>query len=89
FRSPGLFDSYVIEDILVPELMSLHDADKEDKVFVNGKEAPTLTKYLKKETVEVEGIQRDRVYFELKSANLSRLELRRINAEIEKLNVGN
>ncbi|MFX3882756.1 isopeptide-forming domain-containing fimbrial protein, partial [Streptococcus suis] len=86
---PGLFDSYVIEDILVPELMSLHDADKEDKVFVNGKEAPTLTKYLKKETVEVEGIQRDRVYFELKSANLSRLELRRINAEIEKLNVGN
>ncbi|HEL1567887.1 TPA: isopeptide-forming domain-containing fimbrial protein [Streptococcus suis] len=86
---PGLFDSYVIEDILVPELMSLHDVDNDDKVFVNGQEAPTLTQYLKKETVEVNGEQRDRVYFELKSANLSRLQLRRINAEIEKLNEGN
>ncbi|HEL1630612.1 TPA: isopeptide-forming domain-containing fimbrial protein, partial [Streptococcus suis] len=86
---PGLFDSYVIEDILVPELMSLHDVDNHDKVFVNGQEAPTLTQYLKKETVEVNGEQRDRVYFELKSANLSRLQLRRINAEIEKLNEGN
>ncbi|BDD41815.1 isopeptide-forming domain-containing fimbrial protein [Streptococcus ruminantium] len=85
---PGLFDNYIIEDVLVPELMSLNDAG-EDKVFVNGKESTTLTKYLKKETVEVAGEKRDRVFFELDATKLSKLTLRRINTEIENLNKGN
>ncbi|WP_162012053.1 isopeptide-forming domain-containing fimbrial protein, partial [Streptococcus sp. S784/96/1] len=85
---PGLFDNYIIEDVLVPELMSLNDSG-EDKVFVNGKESTTLTKYLKKETVEVAGEKRDRVFFELDATKLSKLTLRRINTEIENLNKGN
>ncbi|WP_131542218.1 isopeptide-forming domain-containing fimbrial protein [Streptococcus sp. X16XC17] len=85
----GLFDRCLIEDTLVPELMSLHDEKSEDKVLINGKEATTLAKYLKEEVVQVNGVSRDRVYFELDASKLSRLELRQINTEIEALNKGN
>ncbi|WP_447449517.1 isopeptide-forming domain-containing fimbrial protein, partial [Streptococcus gallinaceus] len=80
---PGLFDEYIIEDILVPELESLNAAG-EDTVYVNGKESTVLKKYLK-----VDAANSQRVYFELNKKELSRTELLRINREIAKLNEGN
>ncbi|MGV3110564.1 isopeptide-forming domain-containing fimbrial protein, partial [Streptococcus pluranimalium] len=85
---PGLFDEYMIEDILVPELQSLH-ADGEDKVYVNGKEATTLAKYLKVDQVQENGKTHDRVYLRLNKDELSRAQLLLINREITKLNEGN
>ncbi|MGT2830062.1 isopeptide-forming domain-containing fimbrial protein, partial [Streptococcus hillyeri] len=85
---PGIFDEYLIEDILVPELESLNK-DGEDKVYVNGQESEVLKKYLKVDQVEDNGKTTDRVYFELKKEELTSLELRRINREIAKLNEGN
>ncbi|MGV3094351.1 isopeptide-forming domain-containing fimbrial protein, partial [Streptococcus pluranimalium] len=85
---PGLFDEYMIEDILVPELQSLH-ADGEDNVYVNGKEATTLAKYLKVDQVQENGKTHDRVYLRLNKDELSRAQLLLINREITKLNEGN
>ncbi|WP_394405902.1 isopeptide-forming domain-containing fimbrial protein, partial [Streptococcus sp. 20-1249] len=86
---PGVFDTYVIEDLLVAELQSLNSA-KEDRVFVNGVEAPTLSKYIKvTQEVQADGTTRDLVKFEINKAGLTRLQLRQINNEITKLNQGN
>ncbi|OZV87522.1 hypothetical protein CFK61_09830, partial [Streptococcus agalactiae] len=43
---PGIFDSYTIEDILVPELRTLNSEGK-DLVYVNGVSIPSLTKFIK------------------------------------------
>lgn len=85
---PGIFDSYTVEDILVPELESLNSEGK-DIVYVNGIEIPSLTKFIKVEQVTVDGQQRDRVYLDLQKSSLTRLDLYRINKEITAANDGN
>ncbi|MBY5035021.1 isopeptide-forming domain-containing fimbrial protein, partial [Streptococcus gallolyticus] len=86
---PGLFDTYGISDLLVPELVSLNEQG-EDTIFVNGQESTVLKHYIKKESVQQpDGSIRDRVYFKLDKATLTATELSRINREITKLNRGN
>ncbi|WP_175282150.1 isopeptide-forming domain-containing fimbrial protein [Streptococcus parauberis] len=85
---PGIFDSYTVEDILVPELESLN-SEGLDKVYVNGIEIPSLTKFIKVEQVSLNGQQRDRVYLDLQKSSLTRLDLYRINKEITAANDGN
>ncbi|WNZ95926.1 isopeptide-forming domain-containing fimbrial protein [Streptococcus iniae] len=85
---PGIFDSYTIEDILVPELRTLNSEGK-DLVYVNGVSIPSLTKFIKVEQVNINGETRDRVYLDLQKTSLTRTDLLRINREITAANQGN